>query len=104
MSASSARGAYHKLLTRQVRRTSAAEASPQLALGVGQLAGDLLGVALVVPQVGIGRLVFELLDLGAQAVHVEHPLHRGQGGVKGGDVRLSIEVHGSSGYRRRGAL
>ena len=66
----------------------------QLALGVGQLAGDLLGVALVVPQVRIGRLVLELLDLGAQAVHVEHPFHRGQGGVKGGDVRLSIEVHG----------
>jgi 23S rRNA (cytosine1962-C5)-methyltransferase len=33
MRAFSARGAYHKLLTRQVRRASAAEASPQLALG-----------------------------------------------------------------------
>ena len=29
----SARGAYHKILSRQVRRTTAAEASPQLVLG-----------------------------------------------------------------------
>ena len=34
----------------------------QLALGVGKLAGDLLGARLVVPQIGIGRLVLELLD------------------------------------------
>jgi len=31
----SARGAYHKILSRQVRRTTAAEASPQLVLGEG---------------------------------------------------------------------
>jgi 23S rRNA (cytosine1962-C5)-methyltransferase len=31
--ATGARGAYHKLLNRQVRRTAAAEASPQLVLG-----------------------------------------------------------------------
>ena len=29
----SARGAYHKILTRQVRRAARAEASPQLVLG-----------------------------------------------------------------------
>jgi 23S rRNA (cytosine1962-C5)-methyltransferase len=33
MSVFSARGAYHKVLTRQVRRASAAEAAPQLILG-----------------------------------------------------------------------
>jgi 23S rRNA (cytosine1962-C5)-methyltransferase len=33
MKAHAARGAYHKLLTRQVRRTSAAEAEPQTVLG-----------------------------------------------------------------------
>ena len=71
----------------------------QLALGVGQLAGDLLGPGLVVPQVGIGGLVLELLDAGAQPVDIEHPLHRGQGGVEGGDVGLTVGIHGSSGYR-----
>lgn len=33
----SARGAYHKMLSRQVRRTSTAEASPQLAWGLAAL-------------------------------------------------------------------
>ena len=33
MGASAARGAYHKLVTRQARRATAAEAAPQLALG-----------------------------------------------------------------------
>ncbi len=65
----------------------------QLALGVGQLAGHLLRVRLVVPQLGIGRLVLELLDAAAQTVDVEHPLHRGQGGVEGGDVGLTVGFH-----------
>ena len=71
----------------------------QLALGVRQLAGDLLGVRLVVPQFGIGGLVLELLDAAAQPVDIEHPLHRGQGGVEGGDVGLTVGIHGRSGYR-----
>ena len=35
----------------------------------------------------------------AQAVDVEHPLHRGQGGVECGDIGLTVGIHGSSGYR-----
>ena len=70
----------------------------QLTLGVGQLAGDLLRPGLVVPQVGVGGLVFELLDPAAQSLDVEHPLHRGQGGVQGGEVGLTVRIHGSSGY------
>ena len=58
----------------------------QLALGVGQLAGHLLGARLVVPQIRIGGLVLELFDATAQPLDIEHPLHRGQGGVEGGDV------------------
>ena len=72
----------------------------QLALGVGQLAGDLLGARLVVPQLRIGRLGLELVDARAQALDVDHPFHGGQGGVECGDIGLPVEVHGSSGYRR----
>ena len=71
----------------------------QLALGVGELAGDALGAGLVVPEMRIGRLVLELLDATAQTLDVEHPLHRGQGGVEGGDIGLSVGIHGCSGYR-----
>ena len=38
----------------------------QLALGVRQLAGDLLGAGLVVPQVGIGRLVSRAFRCGSR--------------------------------------
>ena len=68
----------------------------QLALRVGQLAGDLLGARLVVPQVRVRGLVLELFDSTAQPVDVEHPLHRGQGGVEGGDVGLTIGIHRTS--------
>ena len=71
----------------------------QLALGVGQLAGDLLGARLVVPQIRIGGLVLQLLDAAAQPLDIEHPLHRGQGGVECGDIGLTVGIHGSSGYR-----
>ena len=55
------------------------------SLGVGELAGDALGAGLVVPQIRIGGLVLQLLDAPAQPLDIEHPLHRGQGGVEGGD-------------------
>ena len=71
----------------------------QLALGVGELTGDALGAGLVVPQMRIGRLVLELLDAAAQTLDVEHPLHRGQGGVECGDIGLTVGIHGSSAYR-----
>ena len=72
----------------------------QFALGVRQLAGDLLGAGLVVPQLGIGGLVLEFLDAAAKPVDVEHPLHRGQRGVERGDVGLTVGIHGSSGTDR----
>ena len=73
----------------------------QLTLGVRQLTGDLLGVRLVVPKMRVGRLVLELFDTTAKPLDIEHPLHRGQGGVEGGDIGLTVRIHGSSGYRRR---
>ena len=76
----------------------------QLALGVGELAGDLLGARLVVPQLRIGGLVLQLLDAAAQPVDIEHPLHRRQGGVECGDVGLTVGIHGSSGYRPSAGL
>ena len=71
----------------------------QLALSVRELTGDLLGSGLVVPEVGIGGLVFQLFDAAPQAVDIEHALHRGQGGVECGDICLTVGIHGSSGYR-----
>ena len=62
---------------------------------MGQLAGDLLSVALVIPEVRVGGLVFEFLDPRPQGIDVEHPLHRRQGGVERGDLGLPIDVHGS---------
>ena len=67
--------------------------APQLALGVGKLAGHSLRPGLVVPQFGIGCLVLELLDAAAQTFDVEHPLHRGQGGVECCDISLAVGVH-----------
>jgi hypothetical protein len=37
--------------------------------------------------------VLELVDPAAQTFDIEHPLHRGQGGVKCGDVGLAVGVH-----------
>ena len=71
----------------------------QLALGVGELTGDLLGARLVVPEVRVGCLVFQLLDAAAEPVDIEHPLHRREGGVECGDIGLTVGIHGSSGYR-----
>jgi hypothetical protein len=42
--------------------------------------------------------MFELFDATAQPLDIEHPLHRGQGGVEGGDIGLTVGIHGSSGY------
>ena len=44
--------------------------------------------------------MLQLLDAAAQTVDIEHPLHRGQGGVKGGDVGLTVRFHSRPGYRR----
>ena len=43
--------------------------------------------------------MLELLDAAAQTVDVEHPLHRGQGGVKCGDVGLTVRFHSRPRYR-----
>ena len=53
----------------------------QLTLSVGELAGDLLSARLVIPQLGVGRILLEACDARAQTLDVQHPLHRGQGGV-----------------------
>ncbi|COW80326.1 Uncharacterised protein [Mycobacterium tuberculosis] len=66
-----------------------------------QLAGHPLRPGLVVPQVRIRCLMLELLDAAAQTLDVEHPLHRGQGAVQGGDVGLTVGVHSSQGYRHQ---
>ena len=58
----------------------------QFALRVGKLTGHTLGVGLVVPQFRVRRLLLELLDAAAQTVDIKYPLHRGQGGIEGGDV------------------
>ena len=60
--------------------------TPQLTLGVGQLAGHLLGVFLVVPQLRIGGLVFEFVDPSPELLEVEHLLHCGEGRVEGVEV------------------
>ena len=44
--------------------------------------------------------MFELVDPAAQTVHIEYPLHRGQGGVEGGDVGLTVGIHRRPRYRR----
>jgi hypothetical protein len=76
---------------------------PQFALGVGKLTGDALGVRLVIPEVRVRRLVLQLFDSTAKPLDIKYPLHRGQGGVEGGNIGLTIGIHGSSRYRRQHA-
>ena len=100
-------GAAGALLLRRhlVEHRQVVEPLPQLldaaqfALRVGQLAGDLLGAGLVVPELRIGRFLLELVDAVAQTVDIEHPLHRGQRGVECCDVCLAVGIHGRSAYR-----
>ncbi len=65
----------------------------QFVLRVRQLAGDLLRVRLVVPQVGVGGFGLERLDAAAQTVDIEHPLHGRQRGVEGGDICKTVWIH-----------
>ena len=71
----------------------------QFVLRVGQLAGHLLGMGLVVPQAGVGGLGFERFDAGAQTFDIEHPLHGRQRGVEGSDIGMTVWFHGCRGYR-----
>ena len=64
----------------------------ELALHVGQPAGDLLGVLLVVPQVGGGGLLVEVGQLAAHRVEVEDRLDAAQGLVE--VLELLGHVHG----------
>ena len=73
----------------------------QLALRVRQLTGDLLRARLVVPQVRVGGVLLELFDTTAKRLDIENPLHRGERGVEGGDIGLTVRIHGSSGYSLR---
>ena len=72
--------------------------APQLALGVREPAGDLLRVLLVVPQVGLARLVLEVRDLGAQRGQVGHRLDALQGAGELLDVGCGVGVHNAPGY------
>jgi hypothetical protein len=60
---------------------------------VGKLAGDTLRAGLVIPELGIGGLMLELVDATAQTIDVEHSLHRGQRGVECCDIGLAVGVH-----------
>ena len=71
----------------------------QLGLRIGQLAGHLLRVVLVVPQVGIGCLHLQLVDPTTQLLEVENLLHGGQGGVEGFQINGHVGMHGLPGYR-----
>jgi hypothetical protein len=51
-----------------------------------EFAGHLLSVFLVVPQLGIGGLMFELIDASPKLLEVENLLHRGEGRIEGVDV------------------
>jgi hypothetical protein len=55
--------------------------SPQIALLVGELAVDLLGVLDVIPQIGTGGLLLQLSHLSPQLVDVQHSLDPREGGV-----------------------
>ena len=54
----------------------------QVTLEVAQLAGQRLRTCLVVPQLRVGRLLFELTHSPAHAVDVEHALDAGKRGVE----------------------
>jgi len=66
---------------------------------VGELAGDLLGVFLVVPQTRVGCLVLELVDASAQLLDVHNRFAGAKGGVEGVQVCNYVGMHGSQGYR-----
>ncbi len=72
--------------------------TPQLALGVREAAGDLLRGLLVVPQVGLARLVGQVGDLGAQPGEVGHRLDALQSGGELLEVGCSVGVHNAPGY------
>ena len=71
----------------------------QFGLRVGELAGDLLRVVLVVPQLRIGGLHLQLADAAAQLVQIHHLLNGGEGGVQGVKVSGDIGVHSCREYR-----
>ncbi len=76
----------------------------QLALGMRQLAGDLLCVLLVVPQIGIGGLVLELIDPSTQLLDIEDRLDGLECGVEFGEVSGDVRMHDGQDYwasRRR---
>jgi hypothetical protein len=71
----------------QVRHTA------QLTLLVGELAGDLLRLLLVVPEVGLRRLLLQVRDSGAQPIEVHHRLDARKRGGEVLDVCFDVRVH-----------
>src|SRR6185295_18882050 len=72
--------------------------APELALGMREPARDLLRRLLVVPEIGLARLVFEVRDLGAQRGQVGHRLDALQGARELLDVGCGVGVHNAPGY------
>jgi hypothetical protein len=76
----------------------------QLGLGVGQPAGDLLRVLLVVPQVGGAGRLGQLVDGALQPLDVHDRFDTGKGGVQGLDRSRVVEIHSTSAYADAGDL
>jgi len=72
--------------------------SPQVTLGVGEPAGDLLCGLGVVPEVGLARLVREVRDLRAQRGQVGDLLDALQGGGEFLQVGCCVGIHSTQGY------
>ena len=71
---------------------------PEFGLRVGQLAGDLLRVLLVVPQVGDAGRGGEFGDGGLEPVDVHDGLDARQGGFQGLHCCRVVEIHKVSAY------
>src|SRR6185437_12527864 len=73
----------------------------QLALQIGQAAGDLLRLGLVVPQVRRRGLLVEPFDLGPQRVEVHHRLDRGHRGLEVLELFSKVYRHSNQAYAKR---
>ena len=73
----------------------------EFGLGVGQLAGDLLRVVLVVPQVRSAGFLGQLVNAGLDLLDVHDGLDARQGGVQSLQCSCVVEIHKVSAYAAR---
>ena len=93
----------HLVEHRQVVEALAQILDPaQLALGVRQLAGDLLGVRSGRPTASDRRPRARASRCGRAAPRYRAPAPPWSGWCRGRRCRLTVGIHGCSGYRRRG--